>query len=119
MQSQATRATWKGTISFGMVNVPVAWADEVRAADALNAGIEATASEEELDMAGKLIEAMTKTSAIIDEQEDGYREALLELVDMVIDGKVVKLPKTEKPKAGANLMDALRASVEKAEKVAA
>ena len=97
------------------------WPDEVRAIDALEQTLEdVPVSEEEQQLAADLVKAMTRPDAgVLEEQHDGYREALLQVIEAKLAGREpVKLPQ---PKAAgaANLMAALKASVEAAKAEAA
>jgi len=96
------------------------WPDEVRAIDALEQTVEdVPVSDEELQLAADLVKAMTRPdAAVLEEQHDGYREALLQVIEAKLEGREpVKLPTPQR--AGADLMAALKASVDAAQAEAA
>jgi len=96
------------------------WPDEVRAIDALEQTLEdVPVSAEEQQLAADLVKAMTRPDAgVLDEQQDGYREALLQVIEAKLEGREpVKLPTPRR--AGADLMAALKASVDAAKAEAA
>jgi len=97
------------------------WPDEVRAIDALEQTVENVAlGIEERQLASDLVAAMTRSNAsILEEQQDGYREALLQVIEAKLEGREpVKLPQPRAAGA-ANLLTALKASVEAAKTEAA
>jgi DNA end-binding protein Ku len=92
------------------------WPDEVRPAefDVLDEDIELR--EQELQMASSLIDTM---SGDFDptEYKDAYREALQAVIDAKVEGREVVAPEAqEEAPAAADLLSALRASVEAAKK---
>jgi DNA end-binding protein Ku len=91
------------------------WPDEVRVPDFAFLDEDTDVREQELAMAGSLIETLSgdfDPSAYT----DSYREALEAVIEAKIAGKEVVQPETEQPTAGTvvDLMAALRASVEAA-----
>ena len=97
------------------------WPDEVRAVEAIQTGIDQTIeiSDEERLLAQELVQAMSQPdAAVLFEQEDDYRKALMSVIEAKQEGREpAKLPKAEK-KAGPVMLDALRASVQAAKKAA-
>jgi DNA end-binding protein Ku len=91
------------------------WPDEVRKPNFEFLGDDVEVRQQELAMAGSLIESM---AADFDPTEytDDYRAALQEVIDAKVAGREVVAPEEEAPApAGAvDLMAALRASVERA-----
>jgi DNA end-binding protein Ku len=87
------------------------WPDEIREPAFPSAGDE-DLKDRELQVAQTLIDTLTEDfdpTAF----KDAYREALLELVDQKIAGKVIVAPKTEaEPAQVVDLMEALQASLE-------
>jgi DNA end-binding protein Ku len=87
------------------LNKPAAYEEEVAGADV---------SEQELKLAKTLIDATTSDELNLDEYRDLYNERLTKLIETKVAGQeVVQAPAEEGP-AVINLMDALKASVEKA-----
>ena len=82
------------------------WADEIRDYEELKVNVQV--SEKELEMANSLIKAMTGNPRF-EEYTDGYKEALLELVNARIEGKTIEV-KPVKAKE-ADLAGALLASL--------
>jgi len=104
-----------------MVLHHLSWADEVRATDAIEAGLmDVEISEEERELARQLVSPLSQHDAsIIESQEDGYRAALLSIIEAKREGReLLQLPKAEKREAG-DLMAALKASVAAASEKAA
>ena len=93
------------------------WPDEVRTPDFgfLDEAVEVR--EQELAMAGSLIETL---SGDFDpgQYKDSYREALQAVIDAKVEGREVTQPESAQPTGGTvvDLMAALRASVEAAKK---
>ncbi len=75
---------------------------------------EENVKKEELELAVKLIENMTKNFDIKDYKNE-YKERVMEAINNKIAGQKIQVVKSEKPKAIANLMEALRKSVEEIE----
>jgi DNA end-binding protein Ku len=87
------------------LNKPAAYEEEVAGAEV---------SEQELKLAKTLIDATTSDELNLDEYRDLYNERLTKLIETKVAGQeVVQAPAEEGP-AVINLMDALKASVEKA-----
>jgi DNA end-binding protein Ku len=88
------------------------WPDEVRTPDFAFLDEDVEVREQELKMAGSLIETM---SGDFDPSQfkDEYREALEQVIEAKVAGRDVVAPKVEQPSAGSvvDLMAALRASV--------
>jgi len=97
------------------------WPDEVRAIDALEQTVEdVPVSAEELQLAADLVKAMTRPDAgVLEEQQDGYREALLQVIEAKLEGREPVTFPQPKAAGGADLMAALKASVEAAQADAA
>jgi DNA end-binding protein Ku len=90
------------------------FADEIRATDDVAAG-ETKVERQELELAASLIEQYT--GAFEPEQfRDTYRDALCEVIRAKQKGEVVHAPEVEEEEAPTDLMAALRASVEAAER---
>ena len=90
------------------------FADEIRATDEI--APEGTKVEkQELELAASLIEQYTGTFEP-EKFRDTYRDALCEIIKAKQKGDVVHAPTAEKEEAPADLMAALRASVEAAER---
>ncbi len=70
--------------------------------------------KEELELAKKLIENMTKKFDINAYQNE-YKKRVRKAIDDKIAGQKIHAPKAEKPKTIANLMDALKKSLETAD----
>lgn len=92
------------------------WPDEVRTADFPFLEEDIEVRPQELTMAGSLIETM---SGDFDptEYKDAYREALQAVIEAKVEGKEIVQPEApEEEPAAADLLSALRASVEAAKK---
>jgi DNA end-binding protein Ku len=86
------------------LNKPAAYEEEVAGADV---------SEQELKLAKTLIEATTSDELKLEEYRDLYNERLTKLIETKVAGQeVVQAPAEDGP-AVINLMDALKASVER------
>ena len=83
------------------------WADEIRDYEELK--VNAQVSEKEMEMAKSLISAMTGEPRF-EEYTDGYKEALLELVNAKIAGKTIEPTKPTRAKE-ADLAEVLLASL--------
>ena len=70
-----------------------------------------TVKKEELEPAKKLIESMTKKFDV-SEYKNEYKERVMKAIEDKIAGQKITAPKAAKPKSIANLMDALKASVQ-------
>lgn len=94
------------------------WPDEIRAAefDELQKGVKVR--PQEIQMAKSLIENLTED---FDPQQfkDEYRESLLEIVEKKVAGEEIETVPEAEPVKVADLMDALKASVEATKKTAA
>lgn len=90
------------------------WPDEVRKAQFDVLDREVSVSDAELQMAHTLIEAMSRDFAP-EEYHDGYREALLSVIEAKNAGQTVTpKPPTQEPAPSVDLITALQASVEAA-----
>ena len=87
--------------------------NEVRSADELTSAAEKPGAEE-LKMAKTLIQAM-ETRFQPDQYEDGYREALRQIIQAKIEGEEIEVPKVEEAAEVPDLMSALRQSIEAAQ----
>ena len=104
-----------------MVLHHLSWADEVRATGSIEASLmDVEISDEERQLAQQLVAALSQPDgAIIETQEDGYRAALLSIIEAKREGREpLQMPAPEK-KAGGDLMAALKASVAAASEKAA
>lgn len=86
------------------------WPDEIRAAefDTLDAG--SKIRDNEVEMAKQLIESLTEPWNP-ERFKDGYREALLSIVEKKIAGEPIEVPAEAPPAKVVDLMEALKASV--------
>ena len=94
------------------------WPDEVREAEFPELEKKPKVSDKELQMATSLIENLTepfKPEAYADE----YREALLDIVEKKVEGEEIEVIEAPEPTKVVDLMEALKASVEKTKKPAA
>ena len=90
------------------------WPDEVREPDFKFLEEDVDVRPQELQMASSLIETMAGDFHP-DQYEDAYREALQQLIEAKIEGKQIVPPQPEEEvPAAADLLSALRASVEAA-----
>jgi DNA end-binding protein Ku len=93
------------------------WPDEVRTPDFGFLGEDVEVRQQELAMAGSLIETL---SGDFDagQYKDSYREALQAVIEAKVEGREVVQPEGAQPTSGTvvDLMAALRASVEAAKK---
>src|SRR5690606_37765704 len=97
-----------------MVLNTMLWPDEIREPSFQFLDEKVEVREQELAMASSLIDSMTGEFHP-DEYSDQYREALQEVIDAKVIGRqVVSAPEEEAPAPAADLMAALRASVERA-----
>lgn len=95
----------------------VLWPDEIRRPDFGFLDDDITVRPQEMAMAESYIETLAGDFEP-DEFVDGYREALLEVVQAKIDGAEITAPEEAAPTEGkvVDLMEALRRSVEEAKK---
>jgi DNA end-binding protein Ku len=77
-----------------------------------------TVTKEELRLAGKLIEASTAKRFDLAKYEDSYGDRLKELIDAKRDEQEIATPKESEEAPVINLMDALRRSVARTQRVA-
>jgi DNA end-binding protein Ku len=75
----------------------------------------ALVNERELAVAGTLVDALAEPFDA-SKYHDHYREALLELINAKAEGKAVVVPEAEQPGKVTDLMEALRASIDAAQK---
>jgi DNA end-binding protein Ku len=78
--------------------------------------VETAASDQELKLTRTLIEAMVSEDFDIAEYKDLYTERLTTLIEAKVEGKELVTPPAEEEPHVINLMDALKASVKRAEK---
>lgn len=91
------------------------WSDEIVSSEAVEIGVDdVDVSDEERDLAVQLIESLQADVPDLSVYEDTYRLAVQELVEAKAAGKKITPIAAPKEKAGADLMDALKASLEKA-----
>lgn len=69
-----------------------------------------TVKKEELELAKRLVESMTKSFEITDYKNE-YKERLKKAIESKIAGQKIQVAKRAQPKSISNLMDALRASI--------
>ncbi|GAA2722615.1 Ku protein [Actinocorallia aurantiaca] len=91
------------------------WPDEIRAADFPFLSEKIDVRPQELAMATSLIESM-QADFHPDDYKDVYREALLDVIEAKAEGREVVQPAVAEQPAAADLLSALRASVEAAKK---
>ncbi|MFN2539342.1 MAG: Ku protein [Mycobacteriales bacterium] len=93
------------------------WPDEVRAPDFAFLDEDIEVRQQELAMAGSLIETLAGEFDP-SQYSDSYREALQAVIDAKVEGREVVQPEEAQPSTGTvvDLMAALRASVEAAKK---
>jgi DNA end-binding protein Ku len=89
------------------------WPDEIRAAEFDELDKSPSVREQELKMARSLIESLTEDWDP-NQFKDEYREALLDIVEKKVAGEEIEVVEEEEPTKVADLMEALRASVEAA-----
>jgi len=91
--------------------------DEIRSADQINIGLSPEKlHDNEIKMAISLIENLS-TDFKPEKYKDEYRQALWEMVETKITGKeIIKTPENKNENNVVDLMDALKASIELAEK---
>ena len=90
------------------------WPDEIRAADfdEIGESSKIKVRPQEVQMAESLIENLT-SSFNPEEYNDGYREALLQVVEKKVAGEEIEVIPEAEPSKVVDLMEALKASVEK------
>lgn len=89
--------------------------DEIRSAQGLLPEQEVELQTTELEMATQLIENLTGPF-VATKYTDDYRAALLKAIEAKIEGEAVALPQMRQPGKVVDLMEALQASLELAEK---
>ena len=93
------------------------WPDEIRATDFEVLDKKVTIRAQEVQMAKSLIDNLTQEFKP-DEFHDEYREALLGIVEKKVAGEEVEVLQEPEPTKVVDLMEALKASVEKTKKAA-
>jgi DNA end-binding protein Ku len=93
------------------------WPDEIRAADFGGVDVDLKVRAQELEMARQLIENLT-AEWNPEEFTDDYREALLRIVEAKISGEEIEVVEAEPTAKVVDLMEALKASVAAAKKLA-
>jgi DNA end-binding protein Ku len=91
------------------------WPDEIREAEFGTVDAEEKVRSNEVDMARALIENLTEPWNP-EQFTDGYREALLEIVEKKVAGEPIEAPEEAPPARVVDLMAALKASVDAAKK---
>jgi len=91
------------------------WPDEIREADFGGIDVSAKVRPNELEMAQTLIENLT-ADWDPGEFKDGYREAMLQIVEAKINGEEIEIVEPEPTAKVVDLMEALKASVAAAKK---
>jgi DNA end-binding protein Ku len=94
------------------------WPDEIRAADFPELEKDAKLRPQEIQMARTLIDNLTEDFDPT-QYHDGYREALLEVIEKKVAGEEIEYIEAPEPTKVVDLMEALKASVEAAKKPAA
>ena len=102
------RATDDGLVMHGLL-----YADEVRSHGDVDMGDEVAFKEGELDLALQLIDQLSTDEFRPGKFEDGYRQALLEIVDRKVAGEeIVQMPQADAAAPIIDLMAALKQSIE-------
>ena len=92
------------------------WPDEIRSTEDLELPEDVKISPKEIQMAETLVDAMA-TKFDPTEYKDEYKEAVEDIVKAKVEGEeIIEAPEEEAETTVADLMDALRASVERAKK---
>jgi DNA end-binding protein Ku len=92
------------------------WPDEIRSTEDLELPEDVKISPKEIQMAETLVDAMA-TKFDPSEYKDDYKEAVEDIVKAKVEGEeIIEAPEEEAEATVADLMDALRASVERAKK---
>ncbi|WP_447977238.1 non-homologous end joining protein Ku [Candidatus Nitrospira bockiana] len=99
----------------GLVLHRMYYADEVRDFNEIERGAAAT-TEQELDLALRLIEELSEPEFHPELFRDEYRERVLDMINEKAEGKQVTIQPAERRAPVVDLMEALRASLEKGEK---
>ena len=102
------RTIWNGSLSFGLVNVPVSLTSASRDLDLRKPG--KGPSKREVEMAGKLVESLHRRFDPED-HEDTYREAVLELIERKAKGEDLTPEEPEPEEEPSDLTAALQASL--------
>jgi len=89
------------------------WPDEIRAAEFEELDKSPKVRDQELKMAQSLIDSLTDDWKP-EEYKDEYREALLDIVEKKVAGEEIEVVEEAEPTKVADLMEALKASVEAA-----
>jgi DNA end-binding protein Ku len=90
------------------------YADEIRAVDDVDRGLNAEARPAELDLAKRLIDDLTQKKFDPSKYHDNYRERVVEAAQRKLEGQEVTEAPTEERKGKViDLMSALKASLEK------
>jgi DNA end-binding protein Ku len=89
------------------------WPDEIRAAEFDTVDEDSKVRANEVDMAKSLIESLTEPWNP-EGFRDGYREALLDIVEKKLAGEPIEAPTEAAPARVVDLMEALKASVQAA-----
>ena len=92
------------------------WPDEIRSTEDLELPEDVKISPQEIKVAEMLVETMA-TKFDPSEYKDDYKEAVEDIVKAKVEGEeIIEAPEEEAETTVANLMDALKASVERAKK---
>ncbi len=92
------------------------FADEIRDADGIKPDVKkGDVDKREVEMAQALIDKLYGDFEP-EKYEDTYRDTLCEIIKAKRSGETIEAPEPEKPKAAPDLMEALKASLEQAEK---
>ncbi len=92
------------------------FADEIRDADGIKPEVKkGDVDKREVEMAQALIDKLYGPFEP-EQYEDTYRDTLCEIIKAKRAGETIEAPEPEKPKAAPDLMEALKASLEEAEK---
>ena len=91
------------------------WPDEIRDADFGDVDVSSKARGQEVEMARQLIENLT-AEWNPEEFTDGYREAMMKIVEAKINGEEIEVVEAEPTAKVVDLMQALKASVAAAKK---
>jgi DNA end-binding protein Ku len=100
--------------SKGLMLHTMYYADEIRAVDDVDRGLNAEARPAELDLAKRLIDDLTQKKFDPSKYHDNYRERVVEAAQRKLEGQEVTEAPTEERKGKViDLMSALKASLEK------
>jgi len=102
------------SVQGGLMLHTLFYANEVRNFGEIEKGETAKIKEGEMELAGRLIEELSKEEFRPENYKDEYREKVLDLVNLKIEGREVRAAATQVQRAQViDLMEALKQSLEK------